>query len=305
MKRIVLTGATGFIGSHLVRALAERGEDVRVLTRSPRAGTNDIRYTPTERGDWYREVDGADVLIHLAGERVVGGRWTESMRKRILSSRIDSTRCLVEAMSEAKRKPSVFVCASAVGYYGPRPEEDPADESAPPGSDFLAEVCVAWEKAALEAATLGIRVVRARFGIVLGPDGGPLPAMVTPFRMFVGGPIGDGSQMVAWVHIDDAVGIVLDAIDDAGRSGAVNVVAPRSVSNAELSRAIGKALDKPSWVRMPAFVLKAALGDASSAILTGQAVVPRVMQDAGYVWRHPALEPALVELLARDRTRHE
>jgi uncharacterized protein (TIGR01777 family) len=302
MKRIVLTGATGFIGSHLVRALAECGEDVRVLTRSPRAGTNDIHYTPTERGDWYRELDGADVVIHLAGERVVGGRWTESMRARILSSRIDSTACLVEAMTEAKRKPSVFVCASAVGYYGPRPEDDPADESSPPGSDFLAEVCVAWEKAALAAEALGVRVVRTRFGIVLGPDGGPLPAMAKPFRMFVGGPIGDGSQMVAWVHIDDAVGIVLSAIADGKRSGPVNVVAPRSVSNADLSRAIGNALHKPSWLRVPAFTLKAVLGDASTALLTGQAVVPRVMQGAGYVWRHPELEPALVELFARGAT---
>lgn len=299
MRRIVLTGATGFIGSHLVRALAERGDDVRVLTRSPREGTRDIGYTPTERGDWYGAIDGANALIHLAGERVIGGRWTESMRARILSSRVDSTRRLIEAMREAKAPPSVFVCASAVGYYGPRSAEDPADESSPPGSDFLAEVCVAWEKEARTAEELGVRVVRARFGIVLGPDGGPLPAMAKPFRMFAGGPIGDGSQMVAWVHIDDAVGIVLRSLDDGGRTGAVNVVAPRSASNRELSSALGSVLGKPSWLRVPGFVLKAALGEASSALLTGQAVLPRVMQSAGYVWRHPELEPALADLLTR------
>lgn len=299
MRRIVLTGATGFIGSHLVRALAECGDDVRVLTRSPREGTRDIGYTPTERGDWYGAIDGATALIHLAGERVVGGRWTESMRARILSSRVDSTRRLVEAMREAKQRPSVFVCASAVGYYGSRTAEQPADETSPPGSDFLAEVCVAWEKEAVTAEELGVRVVRARFGIVLGPDGGPLPAMAKPFRMFAGGPIGDGSQMVAWVHIDDAVGIVLRALTDESRSGAVNVVAPRAVSNRELSSALGRTLGKPSWLSVPAFLLKAALGEASSALLMGQAVVPRVMQSAGYVWRHPELEPALADLFRR------
>jgi uncharacterized protein (TIGR01777 family) len=299
MKRIVLTGATGFIGSHLVGAFAGRGDDVRVLTRSPRSGTNDIGYTPTERGDWYRSIDGTDVLVHLAGERVIGGRWTDAMKARILSSRVDSTRCLVEAMSEAERRPRVFVCASAVGYYGSRAADDPADESSPPGTDFLAEVCVAWEAEAQKAEALGVRVVRARFGIVLGPDGGPLPAMAKPFRMFAGGPIGSGEQMVAWVHVDDAVGIVLAAVDDPGLSGPVNVVAPRSVSNAELSRGIAEALSKPSWLRVPSFVLKVGLGEASLALLDGQAVVPRVMQAAGHVWRHPELQPALADLLGR------
>jgi uncharacterized protein (TIGR01777 family) len=299
MKRILMTGATGFIGSHLVRALSARGDDVRVLSRRPRAGSRDIQYTPTERGDWYREVSGTDVVIHLAGEPVIGGRWTAAMRKKILSSRVEGTRRLVEAMAEAKPRPSVFVCASAVGYYGPRTGDDPADESAPPGSDFLAEVCVEWERAALEAESLGIRVVRARIGIVFGADGGALAAMLTPFKMFVGGPIGDGSQMVAWIHIDDTVRSVLFAIDDMKTSGAMNVVAPRAVSNAELSRAIGRALRRPSWLRVPAFVLKAGLGEASSAILTGQAARPRVLSEAGFTWQHPDLDEALADLMSR------
>lgn len=302
MTRILMTGATGFIGSHLVRALSARGDDVRVLSRRPRAGTDDIAYTPTSRGDWYEELSGVDVVVHLAGEPVVGSRWTKETRARILASRIDGTRCLVEAMAEAERPPPVFVSASAVGYYGPRPADDPADETSPPGTDFLAEVCVEWERAAREAESLGVRVVRTRFGIVLGADGGALKAMLTPFKLFLGGPIGDGSQMVAWIHIEDTVRGVLFAIDGIEASTALNVVAPQAVSNAELSRTIGRALGKPSWLRVPKLALRASLGEASTALLTGQAVLPRKLLDAGFSWRHPDLDEALTDLLARGET---
>ncbi len=300
--RVIVTGGTGFIGSHLVAALAARGDEPTVLTRDPsRArlppGARAAAWDAAARGDWYGEVARADAVVHLAGEQAVGVRWTDAAKRRIVDSRVGSTRRIVEAMQQAARRPSTFVCASAVGYYGPRDGADTVDERAPAGDDFLARLTVAWEAAALEAAALDVRVVTPRLGIVLARGGGALQQMAAPFKLFAGGPIGSGEQVVSWVHVDDVVDILLACLDDTAISGAVNVVAPAPVTNAELSRAIGRVLHRPSFLRVPAAALRVRFGEGADPLLTGQRVLPRVMQERGYKWRYPALDAALEQAL--------
>lgn len=297
MKKVVVTGATGFIGGHLVRALVARGDEVTVLTRSQSSarglvGVRAVEWNPSEAGDWYAALDGQDAVVSLAGEQAVGVRWTDAVKQRIVSSRVESNRQLVRAMARAKSRPSVLVGASAVGYYGARGNEA-VDEGARAGDDFLARVCVQWEDAENEAKSLGVRVVNARVGIVLASDGGALQEMVKPFRLFAGGPIGSGEQVVAWVHIDDLTAIFLRLIDDETLSGPVNVAAPNAVTNAELAREIGRLLGRPSWVRAPALALKARFGEGAVPLLTGQRAVPKVLEKHGYVWRHPEIVGAL------------
>ncbi len=298
MKRVAVTGATGFIGTNLVSALSSRGDDVLVFTRdasraTPPPGGRTVEWDPAREGEWYRALDGVDAVVHLAGEQAVGARWNAEVKRRILDSRVVSTEHLVRAIERAEMRPSVFVCASGVGYYGARSPHQALDESAPPGGDFLSEVCVAWERAAQAVEAIGVRVVRARLGIVLGPDGGPLSEMVKPFKAFAGGPIGSGEQVVSWVSLEDAVRILVTCIDDASLSGPVNVVAPGAVTNAELSKQIGQALGRPSWIRVPPFALRARFGEGADPLLTGQRAVPKVLQEHGYVWVHGDLKGAL------------
>lgn len=302
MKKVVVSGGTGFVGRHLVRALAERGDDVTVLSRSrARAeglGVRVVEYTPPERGPWYAAIAGADAVVHLAGEQVVGERLTDEKKRAIVTSRLESTARIVEAIGEASPRPSVFVCASAVGYYGPRDPDEVVDETSGAGSGFLAELTVAWEASAARARQFGVRVASVRFGIVLGSGGGALREMARPFRMFAGGPIGHGRQIVPWVHLADAVGVVLLAIDDERVSGPVNAVAPNPVSNRELARAIGRALSRPSWLPVPASAIELVLGrEGAIPVLTGQRVAPRVLERLGYRFRHAEIDGALEQAL--------
>ncbi|RYE86069.1 MAG: TIGR01777 family protein [Myxococcales bacterium] len=276
--------------------LGRRAPDPRL---DPRAEA--VRWTPEQPGDWYGAIDGSEAVIHLAGEPVIGKRWSPEQKDVIYRSRVESTRQVVAAMGAAKERPRVFVCASAVGYYGDHPAGEPVDESQGPGQGFLADVVRDWEAAADEATALGVRVVKLRIGLVLGHNGGMLESMLPAFRMFVGGPVGPGDQMMPWIHIDDVVGLVDLALASDQASGPMNATAPHPVTMNEFARALGHALGRPSAVPVPTAAVKLLLGEAGEAVVQGQAAVPRVAQRLGYAFRFERLEAALADLFRRGR----
>jgi hypothetical protein len=301
--KVIIAGGTGFIGGALIEALLERGDKVTLLTRNLHAaqmrwdGKVDARlWNARDPGPWVMTVNGADAVVNLAGESVAGARWTPERKLALIKSRIDSTRDVVAAISAASERPVVLVNASAVGYYGEEPEGDCA-EDAPQGSDFLAALCGQWEREARAAEKLEVRVVIARFGVVLGQEGGALAKMLTPFKLGVGGPLGSGRQAFPWIHIADAVGAILFAIDDADLSGPVNLAAPDAKTNAEFTKALGRALRRPAFLPAPAFALRLALGEMSSLLLKGQRATPKKLLKCGFKFRHPALDEALASLL--------
>lgn len=259
-------------------------------------GVSSVRWTAEEAGPWFEQIDGADAVIHLAGEPVLAGRWTDEHKRRVRSSRVESTRLLVEAMAAAKARPAAFLCASAVGYYGGRDGGEELDEESSPGDDFLARVVRDWEAEADKATALGVRVVKLRIGLVLGENGGLLGKMVPAFRMFVGGPVGSGRQVLPWIHIDDVVGMILFALDHPEVQGPLNVTAPAPVSMEEFTRQLGRALRRPSLLRVPSPVLRLALGEAAEPMLSGQRALPRAALRHGYTFRHPSLPGALADL---------
>jgi len=303
--RVTITGATGFIGSAVMRGLLERGEEVtgfsRGVSRKPTQGLERVTWKtwdPEHDGPWQDALDGEDAVVHLTGEPAIGKRFTDSVKREILESRVHSTQRIVRAIEKARVKPSVLVHASGVGFYGVNAGDTPLTESAPAGDDFMAEVCVAWEAAARAAEAFGTRVVATRFGLVLGRDGGLLGKLVPIFRSFVGGPLGDGKQFMPWVHLSDVVGAILKGLDDPAISGPLNVTAPNPVSNGELSSALGRVLRRPAVLPAPGFALKLLYGGEGAApILTGQRALPKALLDHGYQFRFTELEPALRDLL--------
>lgn len=299
MKRIVVSGGTGYVGGALVRHLVERGDRVTVLTRGKSAEGNPrhVSWDPYAVGDWASALDGVDAVVHLAGERAVGVRYTESMKRRIYDSRIVTTRNVVTALSQVALKPKLLVSASAVGYYGNRPASERADESSPPGNDFLARLCVDWEVEAQKAHDYGVRVVNPRIGVVLGPGDGPLRLMALPFKLFVGGKLGNGEQGISWIHLDDAVRALVLCIDDEAMPPKVNLCSPNPASNAELSAAIAKALHRPNLIPVPKFALKTLFGEGAETILTGQFAVPGVLTEHHFTFLRPRLNDALLESL--------
>lgn len=304
MARVLVAGGSGFIGRALVTALLGRGDRVTVLTRGE-AGMRDglpcQHYEPSAAAAAeFSEV--YDAVFNLAGEQAVGVRYTDPVKDRILKSRVQSTDWLVQAMRRAQVKPSVFVCASGTGYYGSTLDSVRVDENALPGSDFLALVCVAWEGAAQRAEPLGVRVVRARIAPVLSERGGALEALLRPFKLFVGGPVGSGKQGFPWIHLDDQVAALLRCMDDSELRGAVNLCAPEPVSNAELSHIIGDLLGRPAFLRAPRFALKALFGEGAEPILGGQYAVPGVLERAGFEFRYADVRAALTAVL---RASHE
>lgn len=296
--RVLIAGGTGFIGRALADALIARGDEVVILTRregETRPGARMLVWDGKEAGPWTSALDGAGAVVNLSGENVAAGRWTPERKLALIRSRVDSTRALVAAMASAPRRPQVLVNASAVGYYGTRPAGD-CPEDAPQGADFLAALCGQWEREALAAEKLGARVVRVRTSLVLGRGGGALERMRLPFKLGLGGPLGGGAQPFPWIHLEDEVGAILFALDTPSLSGAVNLVAPQAVSNAEFTAALGRAFHRPAVLRAPAFALRLALGELAEALLGGQRAVPRRLQEAGYRFQHPALDEALSTL---------
>jgi uncharacterized protein (TIGR01777 family) len=298
---VVLTGATGFLGRALVRALRADGHDLVVLTRGPSRSADavtHVQWTPDGTGGaWSPAIDGAQAAINLAGESIAGRRWTPAQKQRIFDSRILATRSLTSAIAAASRPPSVLISASAVGYYGPRGDEIVTEDTAP-GSDFLAQVCQAWEAEAAAAGRSGVRVCLLRTGIVLERGGGALREMMRPFTMFVGGPVGSGRQYMPWIHRDDWTGIVR-ALLSSGSRGVFNLTAPNPVTNADFSHALGRAMRRPSFLPAPAFALKALLGAelAESLLLTGQRAVPARALGIGYQFKYASLDAALAAIL--------
>ena len=289
-----MSGSSGLIGSAVARFLASGGHRVsRLVRRLEALGEADIPWDPAEGRLEADPLEGLDAVVHLAGESIAAGRWTRARKAGIRESRIRGTRLLSEALARLDNPPRVLLCASAVGFYGDRKDEE-VDESAAPGRGFLSEVCQEWEAATEPAARRGIRVVVLRFGVVLSAAGGALPRMLTPFRLGLGGRVGTGRQWMSWVALADAVEAIHFALVQGALAGALNVVAPSPVTNRELARVLGRVLRRPAFLPVPAVALRLALGEmGEELLLSGQRVVPRRLLDAGFTFRHPDLEEAL------------
>jgi hypothetical protein len=302
---VFVTGGTGFVGRSLCRQLMHAGHSVTVLSRRSAAcqelppGVGCTVGDPQKPGPWQEEAAHHQGFINLAGASIFG-KWSEKYKKLLWESRVDTTRNLVEAIGRRRSDaPAVLVSASAVGYYGAAGEAE-LDESSPPGEDFLARLCVAWEEAARRAEEHGARVARTRFGIVLGGEGGALGQMLPFFRKGLGGPLGSGKQWVSWVHRQDLARGVADCLDSDRLAGPVNLTAPRPVRNRELAKALGRVLGKPAFLPAPAFAVKLAMGEMADVLLTGQKVLPAKLLAAGFEFRFPELEGALADLLEED-----
>jgi uncharacterized protein len=286
--RVLLTGGTGFIGTPTARALGKAGHDVTIVSRQP-------GFVPAKAIAWdglRAAMPETDAIVNLAGASIADGRWTPARKAEILSSRVDGTRAIVDAIAVSARRPQVLVNASAIGFYGPR-GDDELDETVPPGEGFLADVCRRWETEAFGAADLGVRTVALRIGVVLGPRGGALGKMLIPFRACLGGPIGSGKQWMSWIHRADVVGLILAALDGATYSGPVNATAPSPVRNRDFTKALAAAVHRPAFLPVPGVALRLALGEMATMLLTGQRVVPSAATAAGYAFKYPGLREAL------------
>lgn len=298
--KVVIAGGSGFVGTALIQALLDRGDRVVLLTRRAAKGgrwggqVETREWDGRSDGPWTKALDGADAVLNFSGESVLS-RWTPARKLALTRSRVDSTRALVAAMAKAASRPKTLMNASAVGYYGASARG--AHEGSPQGRDFLAALCGQWEREAYAAEALGARVVALRLGVVLGRGGGAIPKMRAPFLMFLGGPIGAGTQPYPWIHVDDVAGAALHLLDRPELSGAYNLTAPERVDNARFSAAFARSLGRPSWLAAPAFALRLLLGEAAEALLLDSPdAEPRRLSEAGYAFRHPRLDEALESL---------
>ena len=298
--KILISGSHGLVGSALARSCIEDGHEVVRLVRiQTTVGAPEIEWHPNHGRIDPQRLEGFDAVIHLAGESIASGRWNDEKKRSIRESRTKGTTLLSESLAQLKQPPSVFISASAIGYYGNRGDEL-LTETSPPGNDFLASVCVEWEHATRPASEKGIRTVLARFGIILDTEGGALAKMLTPFRMGIGGRVGDGRQWMSWIALDDVVGALKWLCRDKAVSGPVNFVAPSPVTNAEFTRTLGRALGRPTIFPIPAFGARLAFGEMADALLlSSQKVEPTVLENRGFAFYWPRLEPALQHLLQR------
>ena len=293
--RITVTGASGLIGSKLVERLRSRGDEVTTLSRNP-SSPDAVAWQPEQEPAPAAALSGRDAVVHLAGENVAQ-RWSDDAKRRIRESRELGTRNLVAGLETADPRPRVLVSSSAVGFYGPHGDER-LDEDTPAGHDFLAEVCVIWEREALRAESLGLRVATIRTGVVLDQGGGALAKMLPFFKLGVGGPVAGGDQYMPWIHADDVVGIYVAALDGESWAGPVNASAPEPVTNKAFSKALGRALHRPAFAPVPGLAVRALYGEMAEIVTTGQRVLPRRAQELGYAFGHPDLDEALRSALA-------
>ena len=306
--KVAITGATGFVGSRLVERLHKEGHRILVLTRNTSSAqkvfpagafpnVEIVAYTPTISGSWQDALAGCDGVVNLAGEPIAEERWTPEQKQKILNSRQLGTQKIVEAIAKANPKPSVLVNASAIGYYGTS-ETATFDETSSSGNDFLAQVCQTWEAEAQKVKDAGVRLVILRLGIVLG-NGGALGKMITPFKLFAGGPLGSGRQWFSWIHLDDLVSLILQALTNPDMAGVYNATAPNPVRMAGLSQTLGQVMQRPSWLPVPGFALEALLGDGAMVVLEGQQVMPKRTLEAGFEYGYPNLQPALSQIMGK------
>jgi uncharacterized protein (TIGR01777 family) len=319
--KVAITGSTGFVGSLLVQQLHGKGHKVVVLARNTAfaqkvfpseafPNLEIVAYTPNASGSWQSVIASCDGVVNLAGEPIGEGRWTPERKQEILNSRKLGTQKIVEAISNANPKtavatnsstpatrclPTVLINASAIGYYGTS-ETETFDETSVSGNDFLAQVCQAWEAEARKVKDAGVRLVILRFGIVLG-NGGALAKMIPPFKLFAGGPIGSGRQWFSWIHIDDLVNLILQALTKPEIEGVYNATAPNPVRMADLSQTLARVMNRPSWLPVPAFAIEALLGDGAIVVLEGQQVLPKRTLETGFEYKYPNLQLALRQIL--------
>ena len=304
--KVAITGATGLVGSRLVEKLNAEGHQIIVLTRNPDKAkkvfpnsvfpqVEIVQYNPKESGEWQKVISGCDGVINLAGAPIAE-RWSPQYKQEILSSRQIVTQKIVEAIKQAENKPQVLVSASAIGYYGTS-ETATFDETSSSGNDFLAEVCQKWEAEAEKVKEAGVRLVIPRIGIVLA-NGGALGKMIGPFQMFAGGPIGSGRQWFSWIHRDDLVNLIIEALKRQDMEGVFNATAPNPVRMSQFCQTLGEVMNRPSWLPVPDFVLELLLGDGSKVVLEGQQVLPKQTQAVGFKYKYPQLKPALKEILS-------
>ena len=304
--KIAITGATGFVGTRLVEKLNRPETQILILTRNPERATRVfpasafpnleiVSYSPKESGDWQQAISGCDAVVNLAGE-AIAERWSPEHKQEILESRQLGTRKIVEAIAQADSKPSVLVNPSAIGYYGTS-ETATFEETSPPGNDFLAQVCQSWEAEAQKVKQADVRLVILRFGIVLG-NGGALGRMLGPFKMFAGGPIGSGRQWFSWIHRDDLVNLIIEAIERSDLEGTFNATAPNPVRMSEFCQILGDVMKRPSWLPVPGVALEILLGEGAIVVVEGQQVLPKKTESIGFEYQYPTLKPALAEIIS-------
>ncbi|MBD2137355.1 TIGR01777 family protein [Anabaena sp. FACHB-1237] len=304
--KIAISGATGFVGSRLVERLNQEKYQIIILTRNPTFAekifpklnfpqVEIVNYSQIDTNSLSQKISTCDGVVNLSGEPIAEGRWTPEKKQEILNSRKLGTEKIVSAITQANPKPQVLVNTSAIGYYGTS-ETATFDENSPSGNDFLSQVCQQWEAEANKVTKLNVRLVILRFGIVLG-IGGALGKMITPFKLFAGGPIGSGQQWFSWIHLDDLVSLIMAALTNSSMNGVYNATAPNPVRMNDLSATMGKVMNRPSWLPVPGFALEALLGDGAKVVLEGQKVLPTRTLESGFEFVYPDLELALTEIL--------
>jgi uncharacterized protein len=302
--KIMIAGGSGSIGRSLTKELISHGHTVIILTRYPsNENTNGIIFVKWDghaSGDWCRSLENCDAVVNLSGASIAGGRWTKKRKTELIASRVTTTRALVQAISQTTSHLPVFINASAVGYYGDT-GDNIVNENFPNGKGFLAELCNLWEKEALKVKEYGVRVALLRTGVVLDKNSGALKKMTLPFKLFIGGRLGSGSQWIPWIHIEDVVNAIVFIIETRSRQGPIDLTSPQPVTMDVFAKKLGSVLHRPSWFPVPTFILKILLGEMSSVLLEGQRALPEKLIAAGFKFKYPCIDEALIGIFDKQK----